>query len=92
MPDNSVECGAIIARLTAIEAAQRQHLNYVSQKIAAMERTLEEIRLQRAEERGESKALARVGAIVVAGVSLVGATFMWLTTGGGAAYIKKMLV
>ncbi len=92
MPDNSVECGMIVARLSAIETAQQRHANYVAQKITAMETTLEEIRLQRAEERGESKALARIGAIVVAGVSLVGATFMWLTTGGGAAYIKKMLV
>ncbi len=92
MPDNSVECGMIVARLTAIEAAQRQHASYVAQKITAMETTLEEICLQRAEERGESKALARLGAIVLAGVSLVGAVFMWLTTGGGAAYIKKMWV
>jgi len=80
MPDESVACGIILAKLETLE-----------EQLAELRRAVEEIKLGRAREAGQLSgatwALARVGAIVVAFLSAAG----WIVMNGIPAPLKKML-
>jgi len=80
VPDGSVECGIILAKLETLE-----------EQLAELRRAVEEIKLGRAREAGQLSgatwALARVGAIVVAFLSAAG----WIVMNGVPAPLKKLL-
>jgi len=74
-----------------LESLQRQHARYVAEKVEDIEATLQEIKVQRAEQDGENRALARLGARVVVFLTVVGSIFAWATSESGHGLLKKML-
>lgn len=80
MPDNSLECGMILAKLEALQ-----------EQLNSLHGAVEEIKLGRAREAGQLSgatwALARVGAVVVALLSAAG----WVVVNGVPAPLKKLL-
>ena len=83
------ECGMILAkleafemRLTALEKKTDQHCRLNTEAVERIDAKLDEVLLQRAEERGQFNGatwmLAKIGAIVVLGFGFIG----WLISQG----------
>lgn len=90
MPDESAECQIILNCLHAIEAQNKALAQYFSEELDGIKATLAEMREERAEERGRFGALqwglARLGATVLLGLSMIG----WLASGENWQNIKNL--
>lgn len=90
MPDGSAECQIILNRLRAIEAQNKALAQYFSEELESIKATLAELKEERAEERGKFAAvqwgMARLGATVLLGLSMIG----WLVSGENWQNIKNL--
>jgi hypothetical protein len=91
MPDGTRECSLIMAELHTIKEMQALHGKLVKEEIETIKAELFEIKIQRAEERGQftgaTWALAKVGAASLMLLSAVG----WFAAHGLPDWIKQAL-